>query len=170
MAEIKFTIMQIIKENEETGIRYDNITKDDISSLQDKFYYPIEKTLYKIDVERTEKYIWFSFDFGNSKTRQALVDLTGTDAPENFRVEAKYPNKVIASIKDFIGDLFKERDNNCIDGLSICGTDEKGFDLTFNIETFAKSFTLKVEKEDSGKYDAQKVKNALIDKIEVDNA
>ncbi len=75
----------------------------------------------------------------DSKKRQALIDLTGTDSPENFKIEAKY-NKHL--VKNFIMDLCGEKQNNELNSLIISGIDESDFAITYNADSFSKKIDL----------------------------
>lgn len=95
----------------------------------------------------------------NSKERQALVDLTGIDAPETFSIEATYNNGII---NNFIRRMTENYDNNIV----ICGQDEEGFECIYNKESFCQKIPIKLKKEDNSKFDAMQVLQALISEIE----
>lgn len=94
----------------------------------------------------------------NSKERQALVDLTGTDAPETFKIKATYGIGFLNKLKSFF-----QKINN--DNLIIKGVDEDGFERTYNAETFSKKIPIDVKEDNKGKYDSETVKTNLIQKL-----
>lgn len=96
----------------------------------------------------------------NSRVRQALIDLTGTDSPERFTLEAKYRNS--PNLRTFIENLFQSQSNNELKKLVICGTDESGFDYVFNEDSFTSKIDVSVNKEDTGKFNPEGVREALI--------
>jgi hypothetical protein len=99
-----------------------------------------------------------------SKERQALVDLTGTDAPEAFSIEAKYNNH---KIKNFLQRLFTAKNNYEISNLVICGRDDKNFNFIYNVDTFSRKIDIDCCREEhSGKFDSKNVKENLLKFIE----
>lgn len=94
----------------------------------------------------------------NSKERQALVDLTGTDAPETFCIEATYNNGIIS---DFIRRMTTNTDNK----ISICGIDEEGFECVYNKESFCQKIAVKIKKDDKSKFDNTLVLENLLKAI-----
>lgn len=98
----------------------------------------------------------------DNKKRQALVDLTGTNAPENFTIEAKYSKH---RIENFLRDLHLEKQNNELDALMICGIDESDFTITYNSDSFSKKVDIECEKDANGKFICANVKDSLIANI-----
>ena len=98
----------------------------------------------------------------DSAKKQALVDLTGTDAPEEFTISAKYKK---ANIVDFINNIFIARQENKIDALVICGTDESGFETIYNVDAFKQKLKLSVTKDDNGKYNSEEIRNSILIEI-----
>lgn len=94
----------------------------------------------------------------NSKERQALVDLTGTDAPETFCIEATYNN---GAISDFI----RRMTTNTANTISICGVDEEGFECVYNKESFCQKIIVKIKKDDKSKFDNALVLKNLLEVI-----
>lgn len=119
------------------------------------------KTIKSINkISFTEVKDLFSQD---SKKRQALIDLTGTDSPERFSLEANYSKKT--EIINFIRSLLESKSKYEIDSLIIQGTDENDFNFIFNVESFTQKISINVDKEDNGKFDSEKVKNNLLNEI-----
>ena len=81
----------------------------------------------------------------NSKKRQALIDLTGTAAPEKFTLDVKYSKG--SNIIDFISELIKSREKSELDNLIIKGTDEDNFNFVFNVESFIQKIYIPCDKE-----------------------
>jgi len=100
----------------------------------------------------------------NSKKRQALIDLSGTDAPEEFTIEALYnnPNAIVG----FIQELFTEQENNKLKDLVIRGKDENDFEIIFNNDTFSRKIEIKTDKDENGKYIPDNVKENLLKELE----
>lgn len=109
----------------------------------------------------TETRHLFSHD---SKKRSALIDLTGTDAPKEFTIEASYENS--NQIVSFIQELFNEQKNNSLKDLVICGSDENDFEIIFNNDTFSRKIDIKNSKNENGKYIANDVKENLLKELE----
>ena len=102
----------------------------------------------------------FSHD---SKARRALVDLTGTDSPETFTLEATYSTH---KIQNFISGLIEGRNNNQIQSLLICGRDEKDIEMMYNIETLSRRIDVITSKnEETGMFEPNDVKEALLNCI-----
>ena len=101
----------------------------------------------------------------DSKKRQALIDLTGTNSPERFSIEASYKkdNKLIK----FIDSLIESKSIHEIDSLVIQGTDEDDFNFVFNVDSFTKKVSFKIKKEENGKLDPDIVKISLLNEINI---
>ena len=97
----------------------------------------------------------------NSKERQALIDLTGTDAPDDFTITARYSKN---NIKKFLMKLFeaKAKPNSALKDLIICGTDENNFSVIFNNDTFSQNIIINAAKNEDSVFDPESVKNALL--------
>jgi len=149
-----------------------NILKKIIHEKTDKKYTfkSIKKTadefmsiLNKVDkITFTETKNLFSQD---TKRRQALVDLTGTDAPDAFTIEAEYGEQ--STIKKFINRLLTEQTNHTLKDLIICGSDEDDFDVIFNNDTFTRKVDIECKKDESGKYSADEVRESLICELDL---
>lgn len=99
----------------------------------------------------------------DSIERKALVDLTGTDAPETFTIEAKYN---MHRIKNFIRNLINKRQNNHIQSLVICGRDTNDLELVYNIDTLTPKIEIYCcKQEKTGMFEANEVKSTLLDKV-----
>ncbi|MCQ2224201.1 MAG: hypothetical protein MJZ14_00565 [Paludibacteraceae bacterium] len=98
----------------------------------------------------------------NSKQRQALIDLTGTDAPESFTIEASYNSH---KLDGFLNTLFNCHEQSQIDALVICGRDESNMSFVYNLDSFCKKIEILVEKDDSGLYNPDSVKQSLLNNI-----
>ena len=99
----------------------------------------------------------------NSTERKALVDLTGTDAPDRFTIEAEYSKPF--EIVPFLKKLLKSKDDNSLKDLVICGKDESNFSVLYNHDTFLKRLTIKCNKEDNGKFNPTLVLKALLKEV-----
>lgn len=100
----------------------------------------------------------------NSKKRQALIDLTGTDAPDKFTLEAHYKKKI--DLVGFIGQLIDSQKGSKLKELIIQGTDESDFNFIFNVDSFVRKIEVQCEKENNGKYNPESVRKQLIKVIE----
>lgn len=99
----------------------------------------------------------------NSKERQALIDLTGTDAPETFTIEASYSTHKISS---FLYSLFNGKEENKISDLVICGRDESNFNFIYNTDSFSRRIDALCEKSnESGMFNPESVKQSLLNVI-----
>ncbi len=100
---------------------------------------------------------------GDSKQKQALIDLTGTDAPERFEISAKYPKN--KSFIEFIKRLAQGKRENKINSLSICGIDESGFQSVYNVDSFQQKIKISCQKDANGKFAIDSVLDGLLKKI-----
>lgn len=99
----------------------------------------------------------------DSKERQALVDLTGTDAPETFTIEATYKSH---KIKNYIRKLIQHKNDNQIQNLVVCGRDVNKMDLVYNIDTLTHKIEVSCEKEEgTGLFTADVVKSNLLNTL-----
>jgi len=99
----------------------------------------------------------------DNKRRQALIDLTGTDAPERFTITASYKSH---KILNFIRDMVAEKEKNSIDSLIICGAEDDRFQFVYNVDSFQKRITIACTKDENGKYIADEVKKNLLAAIQ----
>ena len=100
----------------------------------------------------------------DSKERQALIDLTGTDAPETFTIEASYRTH---QITNFLRTLFNGHEANKISNLVICGRDESDFNYVYNTDSFSRRIDALCKKNDeSGMFNPESVKQSLLNLIE----
>lgn len=95
----------------------------------------------------------------DSTKKQALADLTGTDAPNEFTITAKYSKH---SIENFIRNLSQEKTNNKISSLVINGFDESGFGIVYNTENFQQKIKVECKKDENGKFDITELKTNLL--------
>ena len=99
----------------------------------------------------------------DSIERKALIDLTGTDAPESFTIEASYSTH---KIETFLRRLFDGQKNSKISDLLICGRDESNFNFVYNIDSFSRKIDVQSTKDnESGMYEPNSVKTSLLDTI-----
>lgn len=98
----------------------------------------------------------------DSTKKQALVDLSGTDAPNEFTITAKYSKHNIAN---FIRNLSKEKNNNKISSLVINGFDESGFGIVYNTDNFQQKIKINATKDDNGKFNIDEIRNNLLNEI-----
>ena len=100
----------------------------------------------------------------DSKERQALIDLTGTDAPESFTIEASYSTH---KIENFLRTIFDSQEANEISGLLICGRDESDFNFIYNTDSFCRRIDIICNKVDGSEmFDPEDVKQTLLKVIE----
>ena len=98
-----------------------------------------------------------------SKERQALLDLTGTDAPESFTIEASYNSHKITS---FLQSLFRGQDESRISDLVICGRDESDFSFVYNVDSFSRRVDIIcMRDEGSGLFNPESLKKELLKTI-----
>lgn len=95
-----------------------------------------------------------------SRERKALIDLTGTDAPVKFTIEAKYPKN--SNIILFIQRLFSAQRDMSLKDLVICGVDNDDFNIVYNTDTFSRKIEIDCSKEENGKFNVESVKNNLL--------
>ncbi len=265
-AEIVFSLMQLIEENEEVGERFTNPEIKTFSSLREKINFMDEDQFYEVSIEKNNDYIWFSFDYGkpapidehltniyttekrlnqrnddeaelvkqtfalycyatkvlylsnmnkkslferflkrelkkdfivktfyknaeefkslvqsikkisftealnlfnhDSKKRQALIDLTGTDAPEKFSIEADYKGKGrCQALIDFMGQAFKEKSGGLLDSVVVQGCDDSAFEFVFNASSFTRKLTIACTRLENGKLATDSVRDCLVGKL-----
>jgi hypothetical protein len=101
--------------------------------------------------------------FSNDSTKkQALKDLTGTDAPDKFTISAKCKKE---NIVDFIKNIFQAKQDSHIDSLVICGTDDSGFETIYNVDTFQQKINISANKDENGKIKIDEVRDNLLKEI-----
>ena len=99
-----------------------------------------------------------------SKERQALLDLTGTDAPESFTIEASYNSH---KITNFLQSLFRGQDESRISDLVISGRDESDFSFVYNVDSFSRRVDIICMRDKgSGLFNPESVKKELLKTIE----
>jgi len=98
----------------------------------------------------------------NNRIRQGLMDLTGTDVPEVFTIEAIFHRD---SIIGFVRELIGLRKNYELDNLIICGLDESNFEVVYNIDTFNQKLKIKCSKDHNSKFNIDEVCRKLIEEI-----
>lgn len=97
-----------------------------------------------------------------SKQKQALIDLTGCDAPVRFRIIANYNSK---QLTPFIKHLMNAKTNQQIQDLVICGRNEEDFSFIYNNDSFCRKIDCTCNKNENGKFDEQKLLTVLINNI-----
>lgn len=97
----------------------------------------------------------------DSKRRQALIDLTGTDAPDSFSLEAKYDKQ--SAIIEFISNLISEREKAKLKSFLIKGTDENNLNFIFNVESFSQIIEVECTKLNNGKYDDEYLMRKIVE-------
>jgi hypothetical protein len=129
-----------------------------------KFFKPKDEfieILKEVDeISFTETRDLFSQD---SKKRQALIDLTGTDAPEKFTLNAKYSKNT--NIINFIKELIKSKGDAELNELVIKGIDNDNFGFVFNVDSFVQRISFSSKKNDKGKFDAELIKQELLKRL-----
>jgi len=99
----------------------------------------------------------------NSRQRQALIDLSGTDSPENFTITANYSRG--EKLYNFIDLLHNSRVNGSIRDLVIRGLDRDKFEIIFNNDTFSRKIEISSQKDNNGKHLPEKIKQNLLQKL-----
>ncbi len=99
----------------------------------------------------------------DSKERQALIDLTGTDAPASFTIEASYDAHKLGN---FLRNLFRSREEYKISDLIICGRDESNFAFVYNSDSFCRKIEICCPKEETGLFTPENVQQSLLNKIQ----
>lgn len=129
-----------------------------------KFFKPKDefiKVLKEVsEISFTEARNLFNQD---SKTRQALKDLTGTDAPEKFTLDTKYSKN--SNITDFIEKLIKSKTDSELNELVIKGLDNDNFGFVFNVDSFVQRMIVTSEKNEKGKFNAALIKQELLKRL-----
>ncbi|RBQ32789.1 hypothetical protein CRU92_03480 [Arcobacter sp. FW59] len=86
MEKLYFNIFQVIEETKTTGDRFVYPTYETFKSMEDEFNILIDGIYYEVIVEKTNDYIWFSFDFGKPNPRDnQLTDIITGEKRENDR-------------------------------------------------------------------------------------
>ena len=99
----------------------------------------------------------------NSRQRQALIDLSGTDSPENFTITASYSKG--QKLYNFINILHNGRVNGSIRDLVIRGLDRDKFEIVFNNDTFSRKIEISSQKDNNGKHLPDSIKNYLLQEL-----
>lgn len=100
--------------------------------------------------------------FNDNEERQALKDLTGTDAPEKFKITANYPIGV--EFKQFIRKITGKVGSNT-SSLVIKGIDESNFNFVYNQQNFVKKIEVRCFRDSLGKFVPKEVLNELLKNI-----
>ena len=132
-----------------------------------KYYFEIEKFLSILksinSISFTCEKNLFSSD---NKLLSAYEDLTGASSPKKLEIKTSYSSKMeINSIKPFIERLFEEKDKSNLNRLIIRGVSDDNFDMIYNTDTVTESLSIKVERNEEGKYNDIKVRNILLGTI-----
>ena len=99
----------------------------------------------------------------NSRQRQALIDLAGTDSPENFTIKANYSKPSL--LKEFISQLHNGWVNESIKDLVVRGLDQDNFDVVFNNDTFTRKIEISSSRDTNGKYIPDLIKQSLLQEL-----
>lgn len=99
----------------------------------------------------------------NSRQRQALIDLAGTDSPENFTIKANYSKPTL--LKEFISQLHNCWVNESIKDLVVRGIDHDSFDVIFNNDTFTRKIEIPSPRDKNGKYIPDLIKQSLLQEL-----
>lgn len=130
-----------------------------------KFYTDPETFIEKIKTIESIKFTDVRNLFNQeSKERIALRDLTGTNAPEEFTIYAKY-NKSDDIIK-FIKKLLHLNRGFSRSELVIKGEDNDNFSFIFNEDTFLQKIDIKCLRNKNGKIDSNFALTKLLQKID----
>ena len=70
MAEIQFSIMQLIEETTSLGAQFVYPTKKSFSSIEKSFSYTDGKTYLEVSTEKEDDYIFFCFYFWKSLAKR----------------------------------------------------------------------------------------------------
>lgn len=99
----------------------------------------------------------------DSKTRKALKDLTGTEAPEKFKLDTSYSKD--SNIVGFIKKLIQSKSDFKLNELVIRGIDNENFGFVFNVDSFVQRISFPAKKNDNGKFDAELIKQDLLKRL-----
>lgn len=130
------------------------------------------KSLFKSEEEfintlkecRRIKFTHINDLFSNdSKQRQALIDLSGTDAPERFEIWAQYPKS--SNVVNFIKTLIQGKRDNKISSLVIQGIDESGINSVYDLDVFKQRIKISCPKDENGKFVTNDVRDNLLREI-----
>jgi hypothetical protein len=99
----------------------------------------------------------------DSRTRQALKDLTGTDAPEKFTLDTSYSKN--SKIVEFVKKLIQSKNDSELNELVIRGVDNDNFGFVFNVDSFVQRISLSSKKNENGKFDAELIKRELLNRL-----
>jgi hypothetical protein len=94
--------------------------------------------------------------------RQALKDLTGTDAPEKFTLDTSYSKN--SKIVEFVKKLIQSKNDSELNELVIRGVDNDNFGFVFNVDSFVQRISLSSKKNENGKFDAELIKRELLNR------
>lgn len=99
----------------------------------------------------------------NGDMGSALEDLTGSSSPYRFSLQTRYSKNFLPI--DFMMKLSKEYNNCRLKYLTICGKDENNADMIYNPDKFREKISITLTKNDEGIFDASKVEEELMRKI-----
>lgn len=93
-------------------------------------------------------------------------DVYALGIPENFTLEANFYNaKITAQFKQRLSQMVKWKQRGVADSLICIGTDDKGMESVFNVDTFEKKISISEQKNDHGFFDEASVKQKIITKV-----
>jgi hypothetical protein len=95
----------------------------------------------------------------------ALRDNFDMEQPESFSIWANYKTPINEKLKNTINALKKQKDDGHLKGLKIIGRDDQGIEQIFNEDTFTQKIHLSIKQNEQGFYDANEVKQKLLEKI-----
>lgn len=92
--------------------------------------------------------------FGSDSTRvRALADLTGTNAPSTFTINATYSLPLDEKFKQFLYSLKSEQNDSKLSKLVIAGMDENKLATLYNVDTFTNKIQVNLNKNIEGVFD-----------------
>ncbi len=88
MAIMNFCLMQLIQKNTTETERFIYPNKSSFQGIEKEGSFRNGKTFYEFNIEETDKYIWFSFDYGEANPRDdQLTNIQTGEKRDNPRAE-----------------------------------------------------------------------------------
>lgn len=149
----KNTIKEIVKQHFNITIMIKNI------------YVNIEEFTKQLSVCKEISFTGINDLFsGDGNIKNSIINLTGTDSPEKFKIVANYSNKYAIP---FIKKLYESFNRSEIQSLTVRGKDDNDMETVYNTDTFIKKIKIKtLNKNDEFVYDFNEVYDKLINEIE----
>ena len=103
--------------------------------------------------------------YGDNQTLTAFEDFTGYSAPDKLKIITSYKRRDIKNIFTFLKKLNDEKERGHLNRLIMKGFTEDNVQLIYNLDAITENISIKIIKNEEGKYSPNFVKSELLKKI-----